>query len=92
MDECYNERMLQLTMLLERMLQRTVFINKIGFYNECGGILFITESSIIIFSREICTPKSWYLYVNLLSLSSKQSKNSAGYLCHLSILVKMQLN
>jgi len=37
---------------------------------------------------EICTLKSWYLYMNLLSPSSKQSKNSATYLCHLSVLIK----
>jgi hypothetical protein len=39
---CYNER----------MLQRTVLSIKSGCYNERGGVLFIMESSIIIFTRE----------------------------------------
>ena len=47
-NECYNER----------MLQRTVLSIKSGCYNEhrCyherGGILFIRESSIIVFTRK----------------------------------------
>jgi hypothetical protein len=36
----------------ERMLQRTVFTIKSGFYHERGGILFIMESSFIVVTRE----------------------------------------
>jgi len=36
-NECYNEQILSI---------------KSGCYNERGGILFITESSIIVFTRE----------------------------------------
>jgi hypothetical protein len=34
------------------MPQRKVFINKSGCYNEHGGIQFIMENSIIVFTRE----------------------------------------
>jgi len=43
----YNERYYN-----ERMLKRTVFVNKIRMLQNRAGILFIMESSIIIFTME----------------------------------------
>ena len=57
--------------------------------HQCSSSLvgFFTYMEMLC-NVEICTPKSWYLCMNLLSPSSKQSKNSATYLCHLSMLIK----
>ena len=57
---CYNKRMLQRTVFINKirtlqrtqMLQRTVFINKIRILQESKGILFIMETSIIVFNRQ----------------------------------------
>ena len=44
-NECYNEQFLSI---------KSGCYNEHRCYNERGGILFIMESSIIVFTREIC--------------------------------------
>ena len=58
-------------------------------HHQCSSSLvgFFTYMEMLC-NVEIWTPKSWYLCMNLLSPSSKQSKNSATHLCHLSVLIK----